>query len=64
MRDPLLDPISFISMQFSAKILSNNRSLTQTQGLSPVVWEILDPSLDDLADYYLNSRRSQVTLGL
>ena len=30
-----LGPISFIFMQFSAKIFSNNRFLAQTQGLAP-----------------------------
>ena len=31
----LLDPISFIFMQFSVKMLANNRFLPQTQGLAP-----------------------------
>ena len=30
-----LGPISFISMQFLAKILPNSRFLPQTQGLAP-----------------------------
>ena len=38
-------PISFIFMQFSAKILSNNRFLVRTQGFVPPVWENLDPPL-------------------
>ena len=39
-------PISFIFMQFSAKILPNNRILPQIQGLAPSsAWEILDPPL-------------------
>ena len=39
-------PVSFIFMQFSAKIVSNNRFLSQTQKLTPLlVWEILDPPL-------------------
>ena len=42
-RDPPLSPISFIFMQFSAKILSSNAFLVQTQGLAPPpIWEILD----------------------
>ena len=39
-------PISFIFMQFSAKILPNNRILFQIQGLAPSsAWEILGPPL-------------------
>ena len=36
--------ISFIFMQFLAKILSNNRFSAPTQGLAPppLVWEIMD----------------------
>ena len=34
-RAPPLCPISFILVQFLAKILPNNRSLSQTQGLAP-----------------------------
>ena len=30
-------------MQFSAKILENNRFLPQTQGVGVSAWEILDP---------------------
>ena len=30
-----LGPISFISMQFAAKLLLNNRFLSQAQGLAP-----------------------------
>ena len=33
---PSLGPISFIFMQFMAKILSNNRFLAQTQELAPL----------------------------
>ena len=40
-----LGPVSFISMQFSAKILLNDRFLPQTQGLVPPFWDILDPPL-------------------
>ena len=38
-------PISFIFMQFSVKILPNNRFLPQTRGLVSLssVWDILDP---------------------
>ena len=32
---PLLGPIPFIYMQFSAKILSNNRFTPSPQGLAP-----------------------------
>ena len=35
--------ISFIFMQFSAKILENNRFLPQTRGVGVSAWEILDP---------------------
>ena len=34
---PPLSPISFIFMQFSAKILPNNRFLPQTQGFTPMI---------------------------
>ena len=40
-----LNPISFIFMQYSTKILTTNRFLPQTQKLAPPVWEILDPPL-------------------
>ena len=39
-------PISFIFMQFSAKILPNNSLLIQIQRLMPPVWKIRDPRLD------------------
>ena len=39
--------IAFVFMQFSIKILPNNRFLLQTQGLAPptLVLEVLDPPL-------------------
>ena len=42
-RSPCL--ISFIFMQFSAKMLANNRFLPQMQDMSSVVWKILVPPL-------------------
>ena len=44
-RNALPGPISFIFMQFLANILPNKRFSPQTQGLTPSVWEILDPPL-------------------
>ena len=44
MRALSLSPISCIFMQFSAKILPNNRFLVSIL-LVPSVWEILDPPL-------------------
>ena len=44
-----LGSISFIFMQFSAKIFSNNRFFAKGQGLAPLVWEILDPPVSFVA---------------
>ena len=44
-RSPSLGPFFFIFMQFSVKILPNNRFLPHIQGLAPPVWKILDPPL-------------------
>ena len=38
-------PISFIWMQFLAKILPNNMFLPETEGLVLPIWEMLDPPL-------------------
>ena len=40
---PLLGPISFIFMQFSAKTMQNNRLIHQTLELASLFWKILDP---------------------
>ena len=46
-------PISFFFMQFLAKILPNNRLLPQTQGLTPIVLEILGVPLATVHKDYL-----------
>ena len=46
-----LGPISFIFMQFSAKILPNNRFASTSQGLATPMWEILNLPLKDMPEF-------------
>ena len=46
-----------LTLQFSAKMLPNNRFSLKNHGLAPPVWEILDPPLQMLS---YDSHRDQL----